>query len=318
MIRPKPMKPGVGWYGPIDGHWLPLLDHFSQIEVLDRQTATDWAENPSEDRVLLLGLEHRNDPRLRWLKEREPKLLAKVTRKRSGPTPSSRLERIACVLGEDWAGHRRSYPLPDWLETFYWHQWYDRVIPWVAWHPIRQRPDASLNPRVGRLQADVDGFAAWASSKESQLLLGNRLAWVLSDEEHSARLWQGLLESYGVRTVAERIGSSCCWIDAELVLIDIQSRAGLEATGGLQEQGWMDRSHRAWLTKIRIKQPRAFIVTIDAFGTMRRLEEYRSIGLDAVVPRPFSLQGLLCTWAAWLQSHSNDASVLGTVSSGPV
>jgi hypothetical protein len=77
----------IGWFGPVDGRWMGLLDHFSCIEVLDRATAREWLQEPSSDRSLLVGLEHRSDDRLAWLLDLASKPRVEGAKKKSTAEP---------------------------------------------------------------------------------------------------------------------------------------------------------------------------------------------------------------------------------------
>jgi hypothetical protein len=314
LSREKPHL-SIGWFGPVDGRWMGLLDHFAWIEVLDRATATQWLQEPLSDRKLLVGLEHRSDERLGWLLEMAsmPSVegskkktvskrasTAKSIRSPSPPTDWSRQVFMACVLGEDWVGHRRTFPLPDSIETFYWYQWYDQVIPWVCWEPISSTASSTVSSRgvrVQRIETDADRFLAWKAWQETQGLLRNRIAWVVSDQDSGVELWQGMLESYGIRAVGSRADALHGVFDADFVIVDCSVRLGLERCSSIDEL----------VVHLRLRQPDAFFVVIDPFVGMDRWESYRALGVDAMVGRPFSLHGILCSWERSLRSDGLSA-----------
>jgi len=309
----------IGWFGPIDGRWMGLLDHFSCIEVLDRATATEWLQEPSSDRSLLVGLEHRSDDRLAWLldmasKPRVESAKKKTSSKRSVaskdiPPPIqsidwSRQVHMACVLGEDWVGHRRTFPLPESIETFYWYQWYDRVIPWVCWDSDCSMAKSkgfssglTRGLRIQRIEADADRFVTWKDCQNTQSLLSNRIAWVLSDRDSGVELWQGMLESYGIRGLGSRVDQLHGLLNADLILVDcnpVDYRPG-DGCG-------RSTSNDALVMRLRREQPDAFLVVIDPFAGMDRWQSYCDQGVDAMAGKPFSLQGILCSWERWLRS----------------
>jgi len=309
----------IGWFGPVDGRWMGLLDHFSCVEVLDRATATEWLQAPSSDRSLLVGLEHRSDDRLAWLLEMASKPRVEGTKKKSSskrsgvskdiPSPIqpidwSRQVHMACVLGEDWVGHRRTFPLPESIEAFYWYQWYDRVIPWVCWDSDCSMAKSNglssgftRGLRVQRIESQADRFATWRDCQNTQSLLNNRIAWVLSDRDSGVELWQGMLESYGIRGVGSRMDQPYGLLNADLILVDfspVDYRAG-DGSG-------RSTSSDALVMRLRREQPDAFLVVIDPFVSMDRWQRYCDQGVDAIAGKPFSLQGILCSWERWLRS----------------
>ena len=306
MIQPQSTDLCIGWYGPVGGIWMSLLDHFEQVELLDRHSASEWLDDATSDRKLLIGLEHRSDPKLGWLldlasKTSKPPVKqssSKATKKRStarkAPEDGGAPRKMACVLGEDWGGHRRTFPLPESIETFYWHQWYDQVLPWVGLGPTCYEM-SSTGLRVGRIATDSDRFLSWRASKETHATLSNRIAWVISDQESQVQLWHELLESYGIRAVGSRADRLQAVIEADLMVVDIHTRNGNEFICGELGRKEMD-----FLSQLREGQPRAFMVVTDGFVQMERWKAYRGLGIDAVVGRPWNLQGVLYSWERWL------------------
>lgn len=341
MNQPNALAHGsgltIGWFGSVNQNWMPLLDHFLTVEILDRSSASQWLHEPSNDRLLMLGLDDRNDNRLDWLLELESsiskKLLSKSTASKRTATKRNdskkvaqgnkskgidTFESMACVLGEDWAGHRRTFPLPDTLQAFYWHQWYDRVIPWVYWHgaslqtPLRiateHSQESSLGERIRRIQSDTNRFMGWRSSDQVESILRSRIAWVIADQSSHLQQWQGLLESYGVRSVGTRLDQGACALDADLILVDFCDRSGWKAhpNGMAKKEIAKDEifaKQRLFLRNLRQEQPKAFMVWVAPISTMSDWDRYRTLGIDAIVQRPFSLQGILCSWACWLQTQ---------------
>lgn len=341
MIQPSVLDSGssmtIGWYGSVNQCWMPLLDHFSSVEILDRSGASDWLKGRSKDRLLIVGLDDRNDNRLDWLLEMNSsvskKRLTKSTADKRTATQRSASKKVskvnkfsgidafdsmACVLGEDWAGHRRTFPLPDTLQTFYWHQWYDRVIPWVYWHvanlqtplgnALEYSQDSSLGDRLRRIQIETNRFMAWASSDQVDSILRRRIAWVIADQSIHLEQWRGLLESYGIRSVGTLVGQGACRVDADLILVDLCDRSGckMQTTGlacGGTTKDWISAKQGVWLSSLRREQPKAFIVGIAPISNTAAWDWYRRLGIDAIVQRPFSLQGILCSWGCWLQNQ---------------
>jgi hypothetical protein len=57
--------------------------------------------------------------------------------------------------------------------------------------------------------------------------------------------------------------------------------------------------------RLRREQPDAFLVLIDPFAGMDRWQSYCDQGVDAMAGKPFSLQGILCSWERWLRSGAD-------------
>lgn len=296
MIHSKSTDLSIGWYGPVDGRWMSLLNHFQSVEILDRQSATEWIDGTSTDRKLLIGLEHRSDPKLAWVLDFVSKTNKKqtATTKRTAVSKKAKHRSMACILGEDWAGHRRTFPLPESIETYYWYQWYDQVLAWVGWESASEQT-LSSGLRVGRIETDADRFLRWQKSKQAHAMLSNKIAWVVSDQDSSVELLQESLESYGIRAIGSRADQVPGVFVADLVIVEMSSRNGSEFTCGE-----IHDAQKEFLTQIRRRQPGAFMVVTDGFVQMGRWESYRQLGVDAVVGRPWSLQGLLFSWERWL------------------
>ncbi|MFM8213409.1 MAG: hypothetical protein ACKN82_02005 [Pirellula sp.] len=296
MIHSKSTDLSIGWYGPVDGRWMSLLNHFQSVEILDRQSAAQWIDATSTDRKLLIGLEHRSDPKLAWVLDFVSKTNKKQTAatKRTAVSKKAKHRSMACILGEDWAGHRRTFPLPESIETYYWYQWYDQVLAWVGWESASEQT-LSSGLRVGRIETDADRFLRWQKSKQAHAMLSNKIAWVVSDQDSSVELLQESLESYGIRAIGSRADQVPGEFVADLVIIETSSRNGSEFTCGESHD-----AQKEFLTQIRRRQPGAFMVVTDGFVQMGRWESYRQLGVDAVVGRPWSLQGLLFSWERWL------------------
>jgi len=296
MIQPKSTDLSIGWYGPVDGRWMSLLDHFQSVEILDRQSASQWIDGTSSNRKLLIGLEHRSDPKLAWVLDflSQTNKKQSTAKKRPSVGKNAKHRSMACVLGEDWAGHRRTFPLPESIETFYWYQWYDQVLAWLGWESVNEQT-LSSGLRVARIEKDADRFLRWRNSKEVHAMLSNKIAWVVCDQDSSVELLQESLESYGIRAIGTRSDQMPGVFVADLVIIETSSRNGSDFTCGE-----LHEVQKEFLTQIRSRQPGAFMVVTDGFVQMGRWESYRQLGVDAVVGRPWSLQGLLLSWERWL------------------
>ncbi len=316
----------LAWFGPTDGCWAWLLQHFERVSQLSSVEVRGWLEqqsewssttvakkgaarnaasktkapNDSREALLIAAFEHRNDPRLNvW-----HSAFAEF------PTSSS---RIATVLGSDWQGHRRTLPLPDTTESFYWFQLFDRIIPWVLRTSQSEQPAASLrksklaigsggtgsggtNPRVARLLEHY----GWYEKTIEPLATQNQLAWIVSDHREHRMAWQETLVSYGVRTVSSRPGDGQFWATPDLIVIDCSARDDPPS-----EQ--ISPSMRDVVIHARGMYPDAFLVLADPFPAWGRWESLLQLGVDALIPRPADFAGILVSWQLWARGNANHA-----------
>jgi len=322
----------LAWFGPTHGCWDWLLQHFEHVTLLSETDVRDWLKQQSDisktvpikagtlktgasknsgaksakntdaknkatsnisDAVLLAAFEHRSDPRLNvW-----HSALAEF------PTTSS---RFATVLGSDWQGHRRTFPLTDATESFYWFQFFDRIVPWVLRNDLGEQhsqiepPAASVrkstltggsggtNPRVSRLLE----LNAWYPNALGVLADQNHLAWIVSDHREHRLAWQETLLSYGVRTVASLPGEAQFWATPDLIVIDCSTRDDHPSES-------ISQAMRDILIPTRDMYPDAYLVFSDPFPTWGRWESLLELGVDALVPRPADFVGTLVSWQLW-------------------
>lgn len=263
----------LGWYGPIEAPWSRLLGHLFQVEPIAFDRLAGWLERSSQElkrpRVLLVALEHRSDPRWPQFESQwESWRRDTATQGRSEPS-------VALILGGDWQGHRRTLPLPEGMESMYWFQWYDRVLPWVAQamsaaiQPASVEPNAapktasksaSKSGRVKKSSKEVRPVGspvssgsvvstrqqrilhqtAWLRSMRENLGRQNRLAWVITDCVSHQEFWIDSLQAAGVRGVATRWEDTPPRLQPELIVFDTSSR---DPWG---EQGASMRSLDVW------------------------------------------------------------------------
>lgn len=292
----------VGWYGPSDGPWEWIQSRFKQTMILDERSLEDWltttpARSESRSKVLLVAMENRSDANM--LARIEPHLTSPpassslVTANGTTPTP------MAIILGDDWHGHRRTYPLPERMLSFYWYQWYDRIFPWlseISGHGLKAR---TATPKRKTAIVSASDTAPWRVSwsmdrtqwqasmlKESQLQ--GSIAWILTDHGDQRDLWRDTCESVGMRVVASRLDSDPPWIDPQLIVVDCVSRSGET-----------DRLIETAIGASRQRHPDAMLSVVASFPTWAQWSHWQSLGVDAILPRPAALQGFLCYWCRW-------------------
>ncbi len=289
----------VEWFGPNTGCWTWVQDHFAHVHPVGTEELTAWSESPkafsgSSPKVLIVALEHRSDDRLRA-----------VTELMESPAWLDRPFPIACVLGTDWQGHRRTHPLPDRLEAFYWFQLADRILPWLLRNADRpeegkRRPasrrnqvvesdQSRSNPRIQRLLE----HASWSQQRIQALEELHLLAWVITDNQGQRDLWFDILERAHVRPVACRIDAAPLWCQPEMIVIDCVAR----------EPDSVEKMQRR-ITALRNQYPEAFLTLVDPFPIWERWQTWIACGIDAVVPRPVQIEGLLLVWQRWLHERT--------------
>lgn len=292
----------VGWYGPSDGPWEWIQSRFKQRVLLDDRSIEDWlttkpAPSKISSKVLLVAMEYRSDATI--LSRIEPYLTSTpassslVTAKGTTPTP------MAIVLGNDWHGHRRTYPLPERVLSFYWYQWYDRIFPWLSEmssQEIKVRTVAPKRKTAIVSESDTTPWrVAWSMErmqwqtsmlKESQL--HGSIAWILTDHGDQRELWRDTCESVGMRVVSSRLDSDPPWIDPQLIVVDCVSRS---------EES--DRLIETAIIASRQRHPDALLAVATSFPTWAQWSHWQSLGVDAILPRPAALQGFLCYLCTW-------------------
>ena len=311
---PKPNSTILGWCGPTDPAWRSLLDSVPNslvpnIDILRPCDLTDWINEPTErsqppkrthikqgsNKRLLIACEHRNDPTLTLIEQflkPKPRSLPK----------SSNTPPFALVLGEDWQGHRRTFPLPDTLETFYWYEWFDKTLPWILLDPPQTNdrklnrqanlnPRGELNPRVARILNSNEQLSRHLTTSNSENQLTASLWWILSDQPDTATFWCSLLENFGARTVGSLLNEPHPHIQPDCILLAPQARTP-ENTTSVQPPQELLKS----LTVLREDHPNAFLALISPFPRLSDWTHLHHAGLNAITGYPTSPQGLLSTW----------------------
>ncbi len=310
-------EPLLAWCGSTDPAWRTLLEAIPEslapnIELLRCNDVSDWIAQcePAKNIQLLVGLEHRNDHHaLELLKQlaapptpkTTPQTASNAHRKKSGTTSRTKPKTkqsiaIAAVLGEDWQGHRRTFPLPDSLEAFYWYQWFDGVLPWIQSCDLLPANNQQLSPRVGRIIDRSDQAKSILrthiqhSSTQPAARPEQRTCWILSDEPKSVALWQSLLEQYGVRTIGSLIDDAWPTLQTDCIFYAPESRSA-QAPVSVEPNPRIVNDLRS----LRDEHTTSFIVLFHPFLRWNDWPTFHKSGADAIACPPCSLEGLLTT-----------------------
>lgn len=314
ISTPKPNSTILGWCGPTDPAWRSLLDSIPtallpNIDILRPCDLIDWINEPTEisqtpkrtlkkqgpSKRLLIACEHRNDPTLTLIEQ----ILKPKPR---SPQKSSNIPPFALVLGEDWKGHRRTFPLPDTLETFYWYEWFDKTLPWIFLdqpqandrklnRQANLNPRRDLNPRVARILNSNEQFSRYLTTSNTPSRLTASLWWILSDQPDTSNFWCNLLESFGARTVGSLLNEPHPQLQPDCILLAPQARTPENSTSVHPPEDILNS-----LRALREDHPNAFLTLISPFPRLSDWPHLHRAGLNAITGYPNSPQGLLSTW----------------------
>ncbi len=308
----------IGWYGPTDGCWAWVQTHFQDVILLrDQDVASFIAHDGPAMRTLIVAIDSRSDPRLRSLIDDQQKDAPESTGAGCNPGPIAIRQalgrddsecRVCFVLGESWDGHRRTQPLPDGWQTYYWYQLYDMILPSMSGTDIGGQGSLSLvrpattiagqtsrkpNPRILRqLQAALDGHQQL--SEELHASDHRPLALVVTDQVSEREVWSEGLARYGISVIAANAEQINVWADPSLIVVDMA-----EPPLALDRDG---ERKRELVGRLSHQFPGGMLAVVDAFPRFERWQALKLQGADAIISKPYSLTGLLQTWLIWLRS----------------
>jgi hypothetical protein len=211
---------------------------------------------------------------------------------------------VTLLLGNDWHGHRRTYPIPEGIPAFYWYQWYDQVFAWIS--ELRSQGDlsgAKMAPerrgkRKGQSTPSDTNVAwrvrwgmdrsQWLANAMQSLRSDASLAWLITDHSDQSSLWQDACHSLGLQMIASRWDRDSAWFDPQLIIVDSLSRSGDS-----------DLSIESMVQCVRQRHPEACLVVVTPFPNWEQWNRWQSLGVDVILPRPACLQGFLFYWEAW-------------------
>ena len=290
----------IGWFGPTNDQWEWILGHFREVSMLTDQNVEDWLLSQSNalrsnklvsKPALLVAIESRFDPAVDFVKGLEQTV---------APTDGKSLTIPWCVLlGDDWVGHRRTYPLPETLQTFYWYELYDRLLPWLVnaspAAPTESTSDSvnavgkrRSSPRVQRL---IDVSLSRDGKRKDGKTVSNalELALVVTETATTRQLWCEAFSRYKIQCVATTPADIEFWARPDVVVIDVESEPLVIRQRQLDFGGGTKVS---LVRKLAAQFPDAIIVVAVAFPRWENWKILKESGADILVGKPFQLAGI--------------------------
>jgi hypothetical protein len=272
----------LGWYGPKHGPWDWILGHFRDVSILKERNVEAWAATQSP---LLVAVESRFSRELQFAKSIEQIVAPKEVNSRPLPW--------CVVLGDDWVGHRRTFPLPETWLTFYWYELYDRLMPWLTNHawmdPVPSSHDSAaagkrkVNPRVQRL---IDTSIAVDQRIAKAVANPIKLALVVTETSTTRQMWCDTFSKLEIQCVATTPNQFELWITPEIVVVDLESQPL-----AIREADFLT----GIVHKLANQYPSAVILVTDGFPRWDHWSLLLESGADLLVAKPFQLTGVFDT-----------------------
>ena len=285
----------VGWFGPTNDAWEWILGHFEDRIDLREQDISPWLHRSSTvdglsphdtQSVLLFACEHRSDSTIDLVKRFDAKGI-------SIPW--------GIVLGTDWSGHRRTLPLPEVWQTFYWYELYDRLMPWMrsVATPVSQLAEASVSSAAGKRKISPR-VQRWIDASNQTLVQNGTghattaqpMALVVAQTSETRQLWKDALGRRNLPCVAVNPSQLDLWVEPSIVVVDLDAQPLEQVTSG----GEMVLTSQLELhERIRTLFPTALQVVPDAFPRWERWSRLQASGADILVAKPYYVDGILDT-----------------------
>ena len=282
----------IGWLGPTNDHWGWILGHFRDATILSTLNVDDWIASPRGE-ALFIAIESRFDPVLELVRRLE-KSIATIDDK-------TRVMPWCALLGGDWAGHRRTFPLPESLQSFYWYELYDRLFPWLVNQKQTNRKvslvspsNASNNRRVSpRAQRLIETSLAIERRLRSSTANPIQLALIVAETASTRQLWFETLSQHAIQCVATTGDQLELWTTPDLVIVDFESEP--LAIRELQLSDTDGGNRGRLIRKLASQFPAAIILVADAFPRWENWRALMEFGADILVAKPFQFTGILDT-----------------------
>ncbi len=307
----------IGWFGPTHNQWDWILGHFHRVTLLTDRNVEDWITSQSQAShsnpansppVLIAAIESRFEPALEFVKSLDPSVAANPTKALSLPW---------CVLlGDDWVGHRRTYPLPETMPTFYWYEWYDRVFPWLldqsqggtskpVTDPVASTNPRKLSPRVQRL---IDASLSIDNRLRCNKSGGNsiKMAMIVTATATTRQLWCDALSRHEIQCIATTPENLELWANPDMLVVDIESEPWIVRERQQASENGCARG--SLIRRLASQFPKATMIVADAFPRWDTWKTLKDCGADFIVAKPFQLPGILDTLekSQWIRlNHRN-------------
>ena len=291
----------IGWFGPTHNQWDWIFGHFRNVTLLTERSVKDWIASQSQASqlrqvdstpVFIAAIDTRFEPVLDLVKNLDPSL---------AQNPSDAISIPWCVLlGEDWVGHRRTYPLPETIQTFYWYEWYDRVLPWLVEQSQPRLESTSTDTMAStikrkpslRVQRLIDASLSMDRRRRDKSTENSiRLALVVTESATVRQLWCEALSQYEILCVSTTPENLELWVWPDIIILDMDSeplvvreRQSTEEIGDARGQ---------LVRRIANQFTKATIIVADPFPRWDDWKTLKNCGADLMVAKPFQLPGIL-------------------------
>lgn len=310
----QPIKQRIGWVGPETGVWSWILDRLPDVERVNR--VAQW--QPESDRDLLLVAA---DSRVSSEWEELESILATSNTKLSNESPSPKKSRkksssakpVATekaahappavssfnawlLLGESWIGHRRTFPLPESLQSFYWYELFDRLLPALDVHQESGGELSEIN--TGERGLRVARWIALGERFRNQEWKNNRVV-VVADSTTTHQMWRETLQDqFGSVLGVDLCDFGRFRFQPDTVLIDFDP-----PPSGHQNPACEAVSEKVSDTvqTVRDRFPDAMRVVASNFPRWNDWERWSESGADILIPKPGCLFGLAWCMQRWTQ-----------------
>ena len=294
-----PLQTTIGWVGPKNNYWEWIRDHLPNVENVPAEDAIVWKSR--QQGVLAVALESRQDSRLALIEQLRPSSRAQSSGSETMSSTSRskpKAKRITdkelspnsgspwfVVLGEEWAGHRRTQPLAEGIVSFYWYELFDQVLPWLS-----AITSASVHLSDRRINRILD-----AASRSAEPGVSDTFALIRTDNATDSELWADSLAQIGVLSLDLPWNGRGARISPDVIIVDLEERPRASLDQPTERMG---RCIEEW-SDLQNRFPHAMRVAVDSFPRWTDWKQLVAIGIDVLLPKPFSTFGLQWSLQQW-------------------
>lgn len=294
----------IGWLGPTNSYWAWILGHFRDVSLLSDCNLEDWRGSQSQSTsdkkcqsVLLVAVESRYSKTMDWLRKQSQE-----------DVPEQRVtsEVPFCgLLGDDWVGHRRTFPLSESLQSFYWYELHDRVLPWlISFSQSPQAVSMSTTMNSGGLRRTSPRVQRWIdtslaierrSNSRSNISRSCQLALIVTETATTRELWCDAFTRQNVQCLATTPCNLKIWATPDVIVVDLESEPlALRSVSGSKDSG---EPAETLIRQLVVQFPQAIILVAVSFPRWVEWESLCKCGADLIVAKPFQLTGIFDTLA---------------------